>query len=328
MITNYLKAKLVPMLTGSPGCGKSQIVYAIAEEYNLKVIDLRLSQCDPCDLAGFPTIAGDKADYVPMKHFPIVGDEIPAGYSGWLLFLDEANSAPPAIQAAAYKLILDKQVGSHHLHPNVAIVAAGNLSTDHALVQDMSEALKSRIVHIEMVVDHIEWCDWAAKEGIDHRISDFIKFKPGSLFTFTPDHTDCTYACPRTWAFADRVLKVTEEDSKDRLPMLAGTLSEGVAREFLGFCSIYKTLPKIEDMIDHPEAIRVPAEPSVLFALTGAVSHNATNDNFSQLMKFIVRLPVEFQVVALKETQRRNDRWIRSHPAFQKWITGIGKDIF
>ena len=101
MITAYIKAKLVPMLVGSPGCGKSQIIYKIAKEYNLKVIDLRLSQCDPTDLAGFPTIENHKADYVPMKHFPIEGDPIPHGYSGWLLFLDEATSAPPAIQAAA-----------------------------------------------------------------------------------------------------------------------------------------------------------------------------------------------------------------------------------
>lgn len=101
MLASYIRAKLVPMLVGSPGCGKSQIIYKIAEDYNLKVIDLRLSQCDPTDLAGFPTVAGKKADYVPMAHFPIEGDPIPAGYSGWLLFLDEATSAPPAIQAAA-----------------------------------------------------------------------------------------------------------------------------------------------------------------------------------------------------------------------------------
>lgn len=50
MIISYIKAKLVPMLVGSPGCGKSQIVHQIADEYNLKVIDLRLSQCDPTDL--------------------------------------------------------------------------------------------------------------------------------------------------------------------------------------------------------------------------------------------------------------------------------------
>lgn len=49
-VTNAIKAKLVPMIHGSPGIGKSAIVHAIAGEFNLKVIDLRLSQCDPTDL--------------------------------------------------------------------------------------------------------------------------------------------------------------------------------------------------------------------------------------------------------------------------------------
>lgn len=50
MITAFIRAHLVPMLVGSPGSGKSQIVHQIAAEYKLKVIDLRLSQCDPTDL--------------------------------------------------------------------------------------------------------------------------------------------------------------------------------------------------------------------------------------------------------------------------------------
>ena len=101
MIAKYIQAKLVPMLIGSPGCGKSQIVHAIAKMYNLFVIDLRLSQCDPTDLLGFPHIFGAKAGYLPMNTFPIEGDKIPEGYSGWLLFFDEFNSAPPSVQAAA-----------------------------------------------------------------------------------------------------------------------------------------------------------------------------------------------------------------------------------
>ena len=327
MLASYIRAKLVPMLVSSPGCGKSQIIYKIAADYNLKVIDLRLSQCDPTDLAGFPTVAGSKADYVPMAHFPIEGDPVPAGYSGWLLFLDEATSAPPAIQAAAYKLILDRMVGSHHLHKNVAIVAAGNLETDNAIVQPMSTALQSRLVHMELVVDSEEWIDWAEQNNIDHRITSYIKFKPGQLYTFTPDHTDKTYACPRTWEFANRVMSVTADGDKQRLPMLAGTLSEGVAREFMTFMKIYNDLPTPAQIIVAPKEVRVPVEPSILFALTGSIAHNATQDNFGKLMEYIQRLPVEFQVVTMRETIRRN-KAMMSHAAVQKWISDSAANLF
>lgn len=327
IITKYIQAKLVPMLVGSPGMGKSAIVHQIADHYNLKVIDLRLSQCDPTDLLGFPTINGDKAGYKPMETFPIEGDAIPTGYSGWLLFLDEFNSAGTAVQAAAYKLILDRMVGIYHLHKNVAVVCAGNLETDNAIVTPMSTAMQSRLVHIELTVDPTEFTDWAASNGIDHRITDYIKFKPNNLYAFVPDHTDKTFACSRTWEFANRVLKVTDDNDPDRLPMLAGTISEGIAREFLGFCKIYQNLPKLAQIIAAPEHTAVPVEPSILFAITGSLSHNATAENLEQMMKYITRLPVEFQVVTLKETLRRNTP-LKTHPAIQKWVSSSAATLF
>lgn len=327
IIAKAIKAKLVPMLVGSPGIGKSMINYQIASEYGLKVIDMRLSQCDQTDLLGFPTITGDRASYKPMDTFPIEGDKVPEGYNGWLLFLDEMNAAPPSVQAAAYKLVLDRMVGIHHLHKNVAIVCAGNLETDNAIVQPMSTALQSRLVHLELVVDAKEWTNWAAENGIHHQITSYINFKPGNLYTFTPDHTDKTYACPRTWEFAHRILQVTEEDDKDRLPLLAGALSEGVAREFMGFIKIHESLPKIPQILESPDTIKVPAEPSILFALTGSLAHHATTTNMGQMIKYIGRLPAEFQVVCLREVIRRN-KPIMGHAAIQGWISNNASALF
>ena len=319
MIAKYIQAKIVPMLTGSPGMGKSAIVKDIAKTYNLKLIDLRLSQCDPTDLMGFPSIQGQRAGYLPMETFPLEGDPIPEGYSGWLLFLDEFNSASIAVQAAGYKLILDRMVGQKNLHKHVAVVCAGNLETDGAIVNPMSTAMQSRLAHLELMTDGDQWLDWAYENDIHRFITSYIKFKPGSLYAFSPDHTDKTYACSRTWEFANRVLEVTGTDDKDLLPMLAGVLSEGVAREFIGFTKIDKDLPKITQIMESPNSIQVPDEPSVLFALTGSISHHANKDNLVPLITYIKRLPKEFQVVTLRETVRRQKELV-SHPAMQEWI--------
>ena len=329
LVTDYIKAGIVPMLHGSPGIGKSQIVHQIAQQYGLELIDLRLSQCDPTDLAGFPQIdeARKKAGYLPMDTFPLEGESPKAGYNGWLLFFDEANSAPKAVQAAAYKILLDRKIGQHSLHKNCALVAAGNLETDGAIVEEMSTALQSRLSHIELQVDSDSWVEWAQKSDVHHMITSFIQFKPGQLYTFKADHTDKTYACPRTWEFANRVMKVTEDKPANRLPMLSGTLSEGVAREFLTFVKIYDDLPKPAQIMANPETIKVPSEPSILYALTGTLSHNATPQNFESLMKFIVRLPVEFQVVTMRETIRRN-KAMMAHAAVQKWVTESAAKLF
>ena len=327
MISSYLKAKLVPLLIGSPGIGKSQIFAQIAEQYGLKLIDVRLSTCDVTDLTGFPKIENDKASYAPMDTFPLEGDPIPPGYSGWMILFDEITSAVPALQAASYKILLDRKVGQYTLHKNVVMCAAGNKETDGAIVQPMSTALQSRLVHMELVTDMKEWLVWAAQNDVDPRITSYINFKPSQLYTFTPDHTDKTYACPRTWAFCDRVLKGSEFSDPLLLPMLAGTLSEGVAREFMGFCKIHENLPKLEAILKNPMGLAIPDEPSILFALTGSLSHHITEDTSDAVLSYVQRMPIEFQVICIRETVHRN-RKLLGHPAVQKWVAKNAMEMF
>ncbi|SUA63396.1 Uncharacterised protein [Oligella urethralis] len=309
LIETAISAKIVPLLKGSPGIGKSAIIHQIAKNHNLKVIDVRLSQADPTDLLGFPQINkdGTKAGYVPMETFPLEGDPIPDGYSGWLLFFDELTSAVPAIQASAYKIILDRQVGIHNLHPYVAIVAAGNLETDNAIVETMSTALQSRMIHFELRVDNKQWFDWAEKNHIDSRILAYLSYKPEMLYKFDPDHTDQTFPCPRTWEFTNRMLgKLNTLDESLLLPALAGTIGQGTAREFVGFTKIYQSLPKLETILANPDTTPIPDEISSKFALSGSIADLATKDNIDKLFTYLLRLPSEFQVLAFRIIYRRD----------------------
>lgn len=226
-----------------------------------------------------------------------------------------------------YKLVLDRMVGIKFLHKKVAIVCAGNLETDNAIVQPMSTAMQTRLIHFELALDHMEWLNWFMQYGGDHRISDYIKFKPGSLYTFQPDHTDSTYACPRTWVFADRILDVVEDNDPTLLPLLSGALSEGVAREFLTFCKIYEKLPKIEAIQASPDKAAVPSEPSYLYALTGSVAQNTNKKNLGSMIKYIKRMPAEFQIITLREIVKRNKEMMAT-TEIQEWISTTAIDIF
>lgn len=87
-LVDIIQAGLVPMVTSVPGAGKSDIIKSIAKEYSLELTDLRLSQCDPTDLCGYPTHDGVRMGYAPPEHFPLEGlDNIPKGKQGFLLFL-------------------------------------------------------------------------------------------------------------------------------------------------------------------------------------------------------------------------------------------------
>jgi hypothetical protein len=327
LLVDCLKARLVPMLTGSPGIGKSSIVYDIANEYNLDVIDMRLSQCDPTDLLGFPRVDGDKASYAPMNTFPLESDSLPEGKSGWLLFLDEFNSAPMAVQAAAYKLTLDRMVGLHKLHPNVVVMCAGNLQTDNAIVNRLSTAMQSRLVHLELSTDFEAWLEWAHANHIDTRITSYIEFKPNNLYQFSPEHNDRTFACPRTWEFVSKLISNWKEIDKSKLALIAGTVSEGVAREFIAFCREFEQLPKISSIIANPKDAPVPSEPSTRYAVAGAVGAHMNTDNAAKLMEYVDRLPPEFQHITLRGAIKRTPA-LFSHDAVSKWIDEKAVEFF
>ena len=100
-IIRCIKVGLVPFIQSSPGIGKSSIVKQIAKEFNLKLIDHRLSTSSPEDLLGLPHFEEGKAVFSPFRDiFPLEDSSIPEGKDGFLLFFDEFNSAPRSIQAA------------------------------------------------------------------------------------------------------------------------------------------------------------------------------------------------------------------------------------
>lgn len=329
MIITVLKAGQVPMIQGSPGVGKSSVGNAIAEKFKLKMIDLRLSQCDPTDINGFPNIdlKTGRASYMPMDTFPLEGDPIPEGYNGWLLFLDEFNSASMAVQAASYKLVLDKAIGQRKLHPKVAIICAGNRETDGAIVNPLSTALQSRLIHFEVFAELESWMDWAAENNINHRITSYLQYKPEYLDSFSPDHSDKTYACPRTWAFASKILEHIQPEDESARAILSGTLGEGIAREFILFCKIHESLPSMQSILGNPSKALVPEEISAAWAIAGALATHMDKANASALIEYISRFPIEMQVFCLRTAGRKHPE-IRTTTAFQKWITHQGASLF
>ena len=325
-VIDCLKKKLVPMVHGSAGIGKSAVMREIAEQFNLVLIDIRLSQYDVCDLNGFPRIKDDVASYVPMDVFPTSEWKIPEGKNGWLLFLDEFNSASLSVQAGSYKLILDRMVGNEPLHEKVLMACAGNLLTDNAIVNRIGTAMQSRLVHFEQVSDKDVFLNHAHKAGFDHRISSFVEFRPDLLNKFSPNHNDFTFPCERTWEFVSKIIEDFKVIPRRKLFSLAGAIGEGAAREFYSFCEIYEELPDLNEILRIPTKAEVPTEPSMLYAMTGCLGSIATKKNLTNLMKYIDRMPAEFQVITLR-TMVKRDRDLLACEAIKNWFNTTGQEL-
>lgn len=304
-IERCIKAAIPAILHGSPGIGKSAVLAEIAKKFKLKVIDIRLSTFTPEELNGYlvPNIEEQRADYIAPSIFPIQGkDKVPEGYDGWLLLLDELPQALPAIQKAAFKLILDRMVGEFKLHNNVRTVAAGNKVSDGAMATKMNTALQSRMVHFVVKSDPKSWIEYAANAAIDHRVVSFIRYREDALNNFKPDHSDLTYACERTWGtFVSDLIKNEAEVTLEKdLIVLSGAVGSGPALEFIGFCECYKDLPTMPEILKDPENAKLPKEPSSMFALTGTLANNINESNIAVIMDYILRMGVEFQIITLR----------------------------
>lgn len=322
-----IRAKLPIMLHGSPGIGKSSIYHELARRFELELVDIRLSQIDPTELQGFPSIVDNIARYIPMDIFPLDFKELPPGKKGWLLFLDEFNQAPLMVQRAAYRLMLDREVGSHKLHPNVAMVAAGNLSTDNAHANELGTAMQSRLLHVIMKPDLEQWTAWANKTGLDHRVISFVNFKPELFHLFDPNHDDLTFPCPRTWEFAARLVKEDPKEIDPQLqPLLAGTVGAGPSVEFTTYCQIFSELLSFNDILANPEKVALPEEPATNYALTGIIANGIKPENCETVMKFVNRLDIEFQVLSMRAAFNRNNA-ILGESSIQLWAETQGREL-
>jgi len=327
-IQRIIRAGRVPYIKGNPGICKSQLVDQFAKEHRLKVIAFHLAAADPTDLQGFPSAQAMRMSYLPPEDFPIVGDKIPDGYDGWMLFFDELSQAFPSIQNASYKIFLDKKVGQKDLHKNVVMAAAGNLETDKANTHRMSTALQSRLIHLTLEVSNMDWQRWAVTADIDYRIRAFLKWKPKLLHNFKPDHNDDTFACPRTWEFAsDEIKHSPNEIDVIDLAILIGTIGKGPAIEFQGYSLIYDKLPSFEDILKNPHKIDIPEEPSVRHALASLISHPDNLIHLPEAMPFIDRLPVEFQVWSLRDAIKKKPELL-NHPALEIWKDKYGDRLY
>ena len=262
-----------------------------------------------------------------MDMFPLENTTLPKGKKGFMVFLDEFNSASQAVQAASYKLILDRMVGMHKLHPKTLVIGAGNLASNGAIVNRLGTAMQSRLVHLELMVDPKLWLEWAVKNGIDHRITSYIESVPLNLHKFNSKHTDLTFACPRTWHFTSEMIKNNQGDLQDQIPLIAGTISESVAMEFVTYLKLYTHLPTFNEIKLDPRRISIDKDPAMLYAVAHMIAANMNIKNLSAVMPYIERLPPEFGMVTLKTACGRTPALVEED-LITEWIHERGLDLF
>ncbi|WP_406634203.1 AAA family ATPase [Amycolatopsis sp. WGS_07] len=152
-LTLAVSADLPVLLWGEPGIGKTAALTQLAETLELPLTTVIASVHEPSDFSGLPVVGDDPAQQgVPMAPPDWAVRLVRAGRG--LLFLDELSTAPPAVQAALLRVVLERRVGALRLPPGIRIVAAANPRSSAADGWELSPPLANRFVHLQWTYDH------------------------------------------------------------------------------------------------------------------------------------------------------------------------------
>jgi hypothetical protein len=225
-------------------------------------------------------------DWAPPIDLP--DEETASQYPYVVLFMDEMNSAPPAVQSAAYQLVLNRRVGKYRLPDNVVMVAAGNRESDKGVTYRMPTPLSNRFVHSEMKVDFPSWQEWAIKNQIHKDVVGFLTFAKQDLYDFDAKSSSRAFATPRSWTFVSELLADEDLDVSTTTDLIAGTVGEGLAVKFMALRKISSKLPKPEDILSGKATELETKEVSAMYSLVislcyelkGAIERKVSDKDF------------------------------------------------
>jgi len=254
-------------LWGPPGIGKSDVVKQLGDELEAHVIDVRLSLWEPTDIKGIPYFDSNSNKMVWAPPTELPDDEMAAQHDKIILFLDEMNSAPPAVQAAAYQLILNRRVGTYHLPDNVYIVAAGNREADKGVTYRMPAPLANRFIHLEMKVDWDDYSFWATENRIHKDVVGFLTFSKKDLYDFDPKSSSRAFATPRSWTFVSELLEDDDCDESTLADLISGAVGEGLAIKFMAHRKVSSKMPDPTDILNGKVKKMETKEISAMYSL-------------------------------------------------------------
>lgn len=336
-VQTAIESGLSPMVHGDPGIGKSDIMFQVAcsmfapaydmtwDGVQLRNVagatvakvsapffkDVRSALLDPVDLRGLPTIEevsmlkGKAVKQTQRKTTWAIPDFLPTDPRGGIVFLDEINRGSEMVQNALFSFALDGTIGDYQKPATWSVTAAVNDSDIGA--RKMPAALQARFLHLDAVTDLQDVCDFAVRSDWAPVVYAFLRFKPAALHLFSPKER--VSPNPRSWAFVSQLVNKGLPASVE-LSMLKGLVGEGLAIEFAAFLRMFRNLAGMspDSIVLNPDTAPLPAadQPSIMFAVSAALGRFATDTNISRIITYLERMPVEYNVRAIRDAERRN----------------------
>lgn len=324
LIKNPATSDKAIMLWGPSGIGKSAIVYQIAEELGIKAINIALNKINPVDFMGIPVYNKDtnRMVWATPNIFPYPERD---GEKG-ILFLDEINTAPVSVQAAAYQLVLDRKIGEYTLPKGWIIIAAGNRSKDKGATYKMPAPLVNRfIAHLNIEPDIEAFTEYAFAKNFRPEIIGFLKWKPELLHQQPVELEEGTnFPTPRAWENANLLREVYDNDN-EFIEALGECINKGVATTFSGYLKVFDKLPDINQILTGKikKLTLDTNKPDLMYALSVSLVYyllkKPDTKKIDNALKYINQAPVTYSYLVAKEIANKIPNKVLESEEFSKY---------
>ena len=303
-----IQANVPVLLWGAPGTGKTSAIVQLGEEHGLPVETVIASIRDPTDFSGLPIPTDNGVILAPPKWAQNL-----ARQGKGILFLDELSTAPPAVQAALLRVVLEKTVGDLTLPSEVRIIAAANPPDQAAGGWDLSLPLANRFLHLnwdpltaQEYAEAIVTGTWPVPNGVGtlpegweknnkyrNIMASFIRSHPNALLALPKeDSKELAWPSPRSWEMCLRLLTAADAlkaPDNVRLTLIQGSVGSAYGMEFFTYIS-QLDLPDPEEILAHESyklSKRGDVNYLVLLSVVDAVANKLTDERVISAWKVL-----------------------------------------
>jgi len=311
-------------IRGPHGIGKSHAVYELSSEenFNLPIIERRLSQMSEGDMIGLPELVDGMTRFCPPDWYKMACEK-PV-----ILFLDELNRSTPEIMQAAFQIVLDRELNGWKLHPDTRIFTAINVSADYN-VNDMDPALLDRFWVADLEPTINDWLLWA-KSNCNELVCDFIQNNSKHLEYSGAIEAGKVYPSRRSWKRLSDALSSAEliDTPKDNLfyAISTGLVGTESAIAFVDYvCNLDKYL-SAEDILNTWSKVKTKinklGNEKYNILIEKIADHSVDNiwtaKQAKNIVAFMKLIPAELKIVLWSSIVDHENRNLKNIKMFHK----------
>lgn len=238
-------------MTGTPGIGKNAVIQQIASELDLALVSGSMRHHTRQSVQGRPVIKARDHDGTQIYVSEFTISEIIAavyhvmedsGKKEGILFLDEINCVPEALEPMVYQLLQYKTLGNRQVPEGWVVITAGSRSEHSRSAKEFDISVMDRVKRMDIAEDFSIWKQYVYQQGIHSAVITFLEIHPQWFYSIRSTEEEMRYVTARGWEALSTAIRLYEKKGFEITGRLIGQYitDAEIAEEFGIYYGLYR----------------------------------------------------------------------------------------